>query len=69
MNASAYGLSEYLGVTRRTGEENYFAQIKVNKRTLYLGCFKNPKDAARERDKASRQFFGEFANLNFKDNI
>jgi hypothetical protein len=67
MNTSPCGVSGYLGVSIRTGTTKYFAQIKVNKKTLFLGMFDDPKEAARVRDKAAIKHFGKFANLNFKD--
>jgi hypothetical protein len=68
MNVYPSGVSGYLGVSIRTGTTKYFAQIKVNKKTLFLGMFDDPKEAAIIRDRATIKYFGEFANLNFKDN-
>jgi hypothetical protein len=69
MNMSPHGVSGYLGVSIRTGTTKYFAQIKVNKKTLFLGMFDNPKEAAIIRDNAAKKYFGEFANLNFKGDV
>lgn len=43
----------------------YMAQIQVNRKTIYLGCFATAEDAARARDAAAIEHFGEFAWLNF----
>lgn len=59
--------SGYKGVSRnRTNKLHpWFAQIGVNRKQLYLGCFSTPAEAALAYDRAALQHFGEFARLNF----
>jgi hypothetical protein len=81
-NSSARGKSEYLGVSIKkkistykniNGEiKKYYypnmfvSQITVNKRRTHLGYFNDKIEAAKAYDKAAKEYFGEFANLNFK---
>lgn len=45
----------------------YFATIKVDQRTINLGSFKTPEEAARVYDQYAKQYFGDRATLNFPD--
>ncbi len=60
------GTSIYKGVfyQKRTG--SYVSYITVNKKKLHIGCFKNEIEAAKSYDEKAKEFFGEFAYLNFK---
>ena len=42
------------------------AEIIVNKKYIHLGYFKTQEEAAIAYDTAAKEYFGEFANSNFK---
>jgi hypothetical protein len=56
--------SGYKGVRWLSKTQKWQAMIKVNNRVHCLGCYRNPKNAARAYNKAALHFFGEFAYLN-----
>ena len=58
--------SGYKGVRlRRSGK--WEAQIRVNKKAIFLGRFYDKLDAAHAYDDAAKKYFGEFARLNFPE--
>lgn len=61
--------SGYKGVCLRKNlkKNPYSAQIRVNRKTIFLGYFSNSIDAAKAYDKAAIKYFKEFAWLNFSD--
>ena len=61
--------SRYIGVSKHKQTGKWVAQISVNGKSKGLGYFANEIDAARARDKAAKEIYGEFASLNFKENI
>jgi hypothetical protein len=56
--------SRYKGVYRHTKTRKWVAQIKVDRKLIYLGIFASEEDAARAYDKATEIYFGEFAVRN-----
>lgn len=55
--------SKYKGVSRF--QSLWMANIRVNKKAIFIGYFKSEEDAARAYDKAALKYFGAFACLNF----
>lgn len=69
-NSRLYGSNKsgFKGVYRNgTNKKPWTAQICVSYKTMYLGRFDNPEDAAKEYDRAAIKHFGEFARLNFPE--
>ena len=56
--------SGYKGVCPVGNSKKWRMQIRVNKKTIYLGQCENPIDGAKIYDKAEIKYFGEFANIN-----
>jgi len=63
-NNRAYG-SKYKGVIWHKEHKLWQAQIRVNRKPIFLGSFKNELQAAKAYDKAAKKYHGEFAALNF----
>ena len=59
--------SRYKGVHRCKSRKMFRAKIRHNGKQMHLGYFENEIDAAKAYDKKAREFFGEFAFLNFPD--
>lgn len=57
--------SGYKGVSWLKQNQKWRAYIKVNSKDKHLGCYLDKEDAARAYDKAAKEYFGEFARLNF----
>jgi hypothetical protein len=57
--------SQFKGVTfdRRRGV--WYAKIKINGKSIFLGSFDNELNAARAYDAAAKKYHKEFARLNF----
>jgi hypothetical protein len=67
-NRTGRGKSKYLGVSFYPNIRlRYKVTIWINKKSVHLGYFAMEEEAARAYDKAAKEHFGEFANLNFKD--
>jgi len=60
---SANNTTGFKGVTKR--RNRWQAQIGYNGKSLYLGSFKSPAEAARAYDVACRKYHGKFARPNF----
>ena len=62
---NANSASGFKGVHWRNDIKLWRARISVNKERISLGQFVDVKDAAMAYDRAAKEYFGEFANLNF----
>lgn len=56
--------SGFKGVSFIAAKKRYAAHIKHNYKSIYLGYFHNPKEAAVTYNMAAIYLFGEFAKLN-----
>lgn len=54
--------SGFRGVTWRKERKRWRAQIKVNRKAVFLGYFSSPEDAYGAYKKAATLFFGEYAD-------
>lgn len=59
--------SKYRGVHWSKKDSRWMAQINSGHGTKHIGSFRNEDDAARAYNKAAREVFGEYANLNQVD--
>jgi len=60
-------LSQYKGVSYHQGGEKWRAYIHFNNKQLHLGHYTSEEEAARAYDKTAREYFGDYACLNFPD--
>lgn len=56
-------ISKYKGVRKRPSG-NFQVQIKINRKLIYIGCFKSERIAAIAYNEAAKKYHGEFACLN-----
>lgn len=56
--------SKYLGVSFNSQHSKWVSNIQFNHEKIYLGWFDIEHDAAIAYNKASKELFGDFANLN-----
>lgn len=59
--------SIYLGVSYYTSRNKWTAQLMHNGTRINIGRFTKEEDAAKAYDIKAKEYFGEFANLNFKN--
>jgi hypothetical protein len=57
--------SKYIGVSFHKKNNIFESKICINGKVTYLGSFKNEDDAAKNRDEATKKYFGVYGNLNF----
>lgn len=57
--------SKFKGVDWCSRERRWRSRIMVENKCKHLGYFRNEKEAAKAYDIAAKQYFGEFARLNF----
>lgn len=56
--------SKYIGVSWNKRDKIFYATIKINNKSRYIGIFKCEKAAALAYNKVAKTAFGEFARLN-----
>ena len=57
--------SKYIGVAYDIDRNKWKSYINVNGKTTFLGRFDNEIEAAKARDQATQEYYGEYGNLNF----
>lgn len=64
------GASGYIGVYERPRKgrgKRWMAKLMYEKKIVYRKFFSTAEEAARARDRAAKEYLGEFANLNFPE--
>ena len=64
-NPSSIIPNQFRGVSFHKHRRKYYARVRVNGRTIRLGYFDDPVEAAKARDAAALEHHGPFATLNF----
>jgi AP2 domain len=57
--------SKYKGVSWHKRDKKFYAAIKIEGKSKFLGAFESERDAAKSYDAAAREHFGDFAVCNF----
>lgn len=55
--------SKYKGVSFHTRDQNWRAQISINKKVVYIGGYATEQEAVLAYNKRAKEVFGEFAYL------
>lgn len=58
--------SGYKGVTWHKRGKKWQAYIKLNGKSIYIGFYNTAEEAADAYDFMAKQYYGEYANLNFQ---
>jgi hypothetical protein len=61
------GSSQYKGVFWSKTRRKWIAQIGIRRRSTHIGSYCDEREAAMAYDRAAREYFGEYAYLNFPD--
>lgn len=64
-NMQMNNVSGFKGVSWAKRDQKWRAKIRVDGRTIHIGNFEDPKEAARAYDAKARELHGEFARTNF----
>lgn len=67
LNRSANKGRKYKGVYKNHKAATYTARINADGKSRYLGSFRDPIDAAKAYDEAAKEYFGDYARLNFPE--
>ncbi len=65
-NRKPYGIIKYKGVSFNNNSNRVRAYIRFNNKYKHLGCFSSKIAAAKAYDKQAKEYYGEFAKLNFE---
>lgn len=64
-----WGKSRFKGVYWHKHRKKWAVEININGKKKSLGHYIDEVEAAKVYDKVARQYFGEFADVNFKANV
>lgn len=59
--------SGYKGVSWHNRNSKWVANIRINRKSIYIGSFEDIEEAARAYDQKAKELFGEFACTNFPE--